>query len=548
MLDWLRVDNLVLIRSATLELGPGLNVISGETGAGKTILAQAVGLLLGGRADDALVGPAGAEAYVEAGFAGVPEDLLSDGLRSLAPEGEDELVLARRVVADGRSRALAWGRSCARTDLEETGGALIDVVSQHAARHLGRPSAQLDLLDGAAAAGELREEMAARWRALVTTGGLLDAARAGAGDRARELEELRLLAQAVEAAELTPGEEDDLRAERDRLRHVDVLYAAGAGAADRLSPEEGLGAVARAGEAARLLEDAATHDPELAALAEEVRAAAGALQETVLGLRGYVDGLEASPGRLEAVESRLGEITDLGRRFGAASAAELVERAAAARETLDRASAGAGEEAALAAALKEAEHEAQATAGRLRSLRQAVAPAFAAAVQEHLADLGMEAAELQVQLAERELGPRGADAVELRLRANPGLPAGSLASTASGGELSRIALAVRLAAHDRDGARTLVFDEVDAGIGGATARALGEKLRGLAADTQVVCITHLPQVAALAERHFRVEKEGAEARIDVLDDDGALAELVRMLGGVPGDEDARALAASLRAR
>jgi DNA repair protein RecN (Recombination protein N) len=548
VLDWLRVDNLVLIRSAGLELGPGLNVISGETGAGKTILAQAVGLLLGGRADDALVGPAGAEAYVEAGFAGVPEEILSEGLRSLAPEGEDELVLARRVVADGRSRALAWGRSCARSDLEETGGALIDVVSQHAARHLGRPSAQLDLLDGAAGVADLREEMAARWRALVAARGLLDAARAGAGERVRELEELRLLVDAVDGAELAPGEEDDLRAERDRLRHLDVLYAAGAGAADRLSPEEGLGAVARAGEAARLLEDAAPHDPALAPLAEEVHGAAATLQEAVLALRGYVDGLEASPGRLEAVEGRLGQISDLGRRFEAASAAQLVERAAAARVVLDQAAAGAGEEAALAAALETAEREAGETAARLRAARGAAAPAFAAAVEGHLADLGMAAAALEVQLEERELGPRGADAVELRLRANPGLATGPLASTASGGELSRIALAVRLAAHDRDGARTLVFDEVDAGIGGATARALGEKLRGLAADTQVVCITHLPQVAALAERHFRVEKDGAEARIDVLDEDGSVAELVRMLGGVPGDEDARALAVSLRAR
>jgi DNA repair protein RecN (Recombination protein N) len=548
VLDWLRVDNLVLIRSAGLELGPGLNVISGETGAGKTILAQAVGLLLGGRADDALVGPAGTEAYVEAGFAGVPEEILSEGLRSLAPEGEDELVLARRVVADGRSRALAWGRSCARSDLEETGGALIDVVSQHAARHLGRPSAQLDLLDGAAGVADLREEMAARWRALVTARALLDAARAGAGERARELEELRLLMDAVDGADLAPGEEDDLRAERDRLRHLDVLYAAGAGAAERLSPDEGLGAVARAGEAARLLEDAAAHDPALAPLGEEVHAAAAALQEAVLALRGYVDGLEASPGRLEAVEGRLGQISDLGRRFEAASAAELVERAAAARVVLDQAAAGVGEEAGLSAALETAEREAGGTAERLRAARRAAAPAFAAAVEGHLADLGMEAAALEVQLEERELGPRGADAVELRLRANPGLPAGPLASTASGGELSRIALAVRLAAHDRDGARTLVFDEVDAGIGGATARALGEKLRGLSADTQVVCITHLPQVAALAERHFRVEKDGAEARIDVLDEDGSVAELVRMLGGVPGDEDARALAVSLRAR
>jgi DNA repair protein RecN (Recombination protein N) len=553
VLDRLSVDNLVLIRAAELELAPGLNVITGETGAGKTIVTQAVGLLLGGRADDALVGPASGEAYVEAAFAGVADEALPEALRDLAPDDAEELVLARRVVADGRSRALAWGRSCARSDLEEAGSALLEVVSQHEARRLTRPAVQLDLLDAAAGeqAVEARGAMAAAWRALVEARERAEAAAGAEEGRLRAIAEAEALVEALDAAGLAPGEDDELRAERGRLRHVDELYAAAAGAAERINPEEGTGALGLVGEAVRAVEDASGLDASLAEPAAALSDAQGVLQEAARELRRYADSLEAEPGRLEVVEARLELLSDLLRRFDAATLPDLLGRRDAARALLDAEQGQPPLAERLAEELAAAEAAAGAAAERLHELRLAAAEPFCRAVEQHLADLGMAAARLEVVLEPRELGPRGADAAALMLQANPGLPAAPAGSAASGGELSRLALAIRLAARDEGSPQTLVFDEVDAGIGGVTARALGEKLRGLAASSQVVCITHLPQVAALADRHFRVAKELAEqseTRIERLEGDEVVAELVRMLGADAGDEDARALAVSMRGR
>jgi DNA repair protein RecN (Recombination protein N) len=549
----LRVDNLVLIRSAELELAPGLTVITGETGAGKTILAEAVGLLLGGKGDAALVGPAGREAYVEAAFEGVDPASLPEVLAGLRPDDADELVLARRVVADGRSRALVWGRSCARADLEAAGGGLVEIVSQHEARRLARPSVQLDLLDaaGGAPSAGLRIRMAEAWRALSEARRVEADAVACAGERARDLAELEALVETLDALEAEPGEDEALRAERERLRHVDDLYAAAAGAAEAINPEDGAGALLLAGEAARLVEGVTALDATLEAPAVELREAAERLQEAALMLRGYAGALDASPGRLEAVETRLEALADARRRFDCETLTDLLARGETARAELEAEGEGGGRLAALAAAREAAEREATAVAEELGALRRKTARRFRKAVESHLAELGMAGAELHVELADRDLGPRGGDAVSLLLRANNGLPAVPLGTGASGGELSRIALAVRLAARDPAAAETLVFDEVDAGIGGVTARVLGEKLRRLAETAQLVVITHLPQIAALADRHYRVEKRAgsrSETRIERLEGDAVLTELVRMLGAEQHDEGALALATSLRAR
>ena len=548
MLEELVVENLVLVRSARLALHPGLNVLTGETGAGKTILAEAVGLLLGGRADAALVGPARAEAYVEATFSDVD---LPEELAELAPEDAEGVVVARRVGREGRSRALLYGRSCTREDLERIGQSLIEMVSQHEARRLVRPAVQLDLLD--ASAGEAlaarRGEMAAAWRALGAARRALAEAETGAAGEQTRLVELQALVDAVAEVDPQAGEEDELTRERDRLRHLDVLLEAARAAADWLNPDEGPGAVAQAGEAARALDRVRDHDAALAGPADELTRIAEELRDTATELRSYLTALDADPAVLDRVEGRLEQLADLRRRFGAESAADLRPRAAeAAQQLADRERAG--ERVARAAAeVAGAEATADRLAAALRKGRDKVAARFARGVERHLADMGMEGARLDVALAEAPLGPRGRDAVELRLAANPGLPAGPLGSVASGGELSRIALAVRLAARDSQATEMLVFDEVDAGIGGRTARVLTEKLRELAATAQVLCITHLPQIAAAADRHFLVEKTRSgtsEAHVAQLDADEALEELVRMLGADAGDADARALAISLR--
>ena len=549
MLRELRVSNLVLIREASLQLAPGLNVLTGETGAGKTIVAQAVSLLIGGKAEAAFVGPAGHEAYVEAAFANVPPELMPDGIAGLVPDDEDELLLARRVGADGRSRALVFGRASARGDLETLGAGLLEIVSQHEARRLARPAVQLDLLDGAADASEPRARMAASHAAYLAVAHALATVSETRGAREREIEELRRLVADVDELGVAEGEEDELRIERDRLRHLDRLVEAAAAAADRVNPEEGAGALSLAGDATHALESAAELDPALGAPLADLQEAVTRLREAGVELRRYLQELEAQPGRLDQVEARLGQIAETARRHDVTSGDELARRRDEARTLLDALAPADQEEARLRLEDAAAHTAMLAAAAELHDLRQRTAGPFARAVESHLADLGMEHATLEVRLSEREPGARGADEVELYLQANPGLAATPIARTASGGELSRIALAVRLAARDRSARPTLVFDEVDAGVGGRTARALGEKLLRLSEHTQLLCITHLPQIAALAERHFRVVKEAgepSETRIDELAGDAVIEELVRMLGADVGDKDARALAASLR--
>ncbi len=549
MLEELVVENLVLVRSARLSLHPGLNVLTGETGAGKTILAEAVGLLLGGRADASLVGPAANEAYVEATFsdAELPEEL-----SELAPEGAEGVTVARRVGREGRSRALLYGRSCTRDDLERIGQSLIEMVSQHEARRLVRPAVQLDLLD--ASGGERlaarRAEMADAWRTLVAARRALADAEAGAADEQGRLAELRALADGVAEVDPQAGEEDDLGRERSRLRHLDVLREAAQEAAELLNPEEGAGAVALAGEAAHALARVREHDAALAGPGDELARIAEELREASVELRSYLTGLDADPAALDRIEDRLEQLAELRRRFGGVDeAAELRPRAEAAAAELAEGERADERIARATAAVAAAEAASERIADALHKGREKAAKPFARGVEGHLADMGMDGARLEVSIAAAALGARGRDAVELRLAANPGLPAGPLGSVASGGELSRIALAVRLAARDGGATEMLVFDEVDAGIGGRTARVLTDKLRELAATAQVLCITHLPQIAAAADRHFLVEKtQGAtsEAHVAELSPDEALEELVRMLGADAGDSDAHALAVSLR--
>lgn len=552
MLERLVVENLVVLRAADVEPAPGLTVVTGETGAGKTILIGALGLVLGAKGESGLVGPHGDAAYAEATFAVDPRDLddpAFDGLRDLVDDPEEGLMLARRVAADGRSRALVQGRSASRSALDAAGGRLVGVVSQHESRRLGRPAVQRGILDaflGDEQAGRLTA-MADAWRALIAARVALDEAEAEQADLVGRVAELEGIVEQVEKVAPRPGEDVELRAERERLRYADQLAAGTVDAADFLSPDDGEGALELTGRAEREVRAAAERDPSLGALADELQAVRVSLEEASRALHAYAHDIEHDPGRLEEVERRLDLLADLERRHGS------LEEAIAAGERARRALAVArGEEGALGALqrdLADAEARASATAAALSDARRAGAERLALAVCEHLADLGMADAEVVIEVDGRELGPSGGDEVRMLLAPNPGHPPAPIAEAASGGELSRIALALRVAAHDRDAVPTLVFDEVDAGIGGATAVAVGKKLQELSASTQVICITHLAQIAALADRHFRVSKQAGEpttTTIELLDDAGAEAELARMLGGDADAEEARGLARRLR--
>jgi DNA repair protein RecN (Recombination protein N) len=329
---------------------------------------------------------------------------------------------------------------------------------------------------------------------------------------------------------LTEDAEDSLRAERERLRHVTELADAAARAAAALAPDEGEGASALIGGAERSLAAVAGIAAELEVAAGELRDIELRLNETTLELRRFLDSLQAEPDRLEQVESELDRIADAKRRFRCESYAELLARAADARAELEALEDGADPREAAAAALAEAEQRAKTLADRLSKNRHAAAEPFASAVEAELHGVGLGAGEFQAELGEREPSVTGTDEVSFLIRPNAGLPFAPVAETASGGELSRIALAVAAVG----GGSTMVFDEIDAGIGGETAHAVGETLRRLSERAQVITITHLPQIATVADRHFSVQKipgDPTHTRIEQLDEDGRQEEVRRMLGG-----------------
>ena len=557
MLQELRVENLLLIDRAELRLAPGLNVVTGETGAGKTLLAQALDLLLGGRAGSGVVRRGAAEAYVEGVFSIPPE--LADLER--LPTGAEEIVLARRVWPDGRTRAYVCGRSATVGDLRELGGALVAFYGQHEHRRLMLSTVQLDVLDAHCGPDQarLREgvgEAHARVRALEER--MRELAELAAG-RERELDLLAYELDEIEHVSPSEDEARELVAERERLRHLETLQGAATGAGEAVSGEAGEGAAELLAQAAAQVQHAADIDTQLAGLAERLAALAYEAQDVGAGLRSYALGLESSPGRLEEVEERLAQFARLERKHGGGIAEVLAhaERCRARRDELERAEIALGE---LDGELSEARAELDRLAGELSERRQQAAPVLAAAVRERLAELAMPEAEFKVEVSPREdgCGPRGADAVELLIAANPGLPAGPLREIASGGELSRVMLAILSVAHGDIGTHArasdeaggdaqgigplLVFDEIDAGIGGHTARAVGEHLRALAAGRQILCITHLPQVAAMAARHFTIAKDTgtvpARTTVTALDGDRVVGELVRMLGADAGDRAA----------
>jgi DNA repair protein RecN (Recombination protein N) len=567
VLQELRVENLLLIEQAQLRLAPGLNVLTGETGAGKTVLAHALDLLLGGRARPGIVRPGAGEAYVEGVF-DFPEQLRED-LGERLPVDATEIVLARRVGSDGRTRAYLNGRSAAVGDLRDIGGAMLAFYGQHEHRRLTLSGAQLQILDdlcGAEQPARLRAcaEAIAEARALERR---LDELRELAGARERELELLEHELAEIDAASPHEHEHELLLAARERLRSLEALRSAAGAAAEALapdSPDSPASAQMIAG-AIPGLEALDGVDPRLDALAERMRslliesrdlaaelrhygeqAATLALEDSPEGSLGELLGGELS---LDALEGRLATVERLARKHGGSIRAVLdyAESARARHEQLT------GAEVALTRVTEElggVRARIEESVLALRRARQSAAGELALAVREQLASLAMAEASFEVSLSEQEPGPSGADSVEFLIAPNPGVPAGPLREIASGGELSRVMLAIMGVASASTTQATLVFDEVDAGIGGQTARVVGARLRELGEHAQVLCITHLPQIASLGDRHFSIVKDTAveptRTTVVQLGEPEVVAELVRMLGADTDDTTARRHARDLR--
>ncbi|TSB31399.1 DNA repair protein RecN [Streptomyces benahoarensis] len=567
----MRIRSLGVIDDAVVELSPGFTAVTGETGAGKTMVVTSLGLLLGGRADPALVRIGAKVAVVEGRLTMDADAPAAVRAQEAGAELDDgALLVSRTVSAEGRSRAHVGGRSVPVGLLGELADELVAVHGQTDQQGLLRPARQREALDryaGAAVAAPLARYTTAhrRLRAAATE---LEALTTRARERAQEADLLRFGLDEIAAVEPQPGEDTALAEEAERLGHAEALAgaagAAHAALAGHVEDPEGVDAAALVAGAQRALDAVRGHDPQLSALAERV-GEIGILMADVAGdLAGYADGLDADPLRLAAVEERRAALTHLTRKYGEDIDAVLVwsQESAARLDELDGDDDRIGELTAERDALRS---ELGALAQELTAARTAAAGRFAEDVTAELAELAMPHARVSVDIRQTEAaeesdgievggrsvayGPSGADEVELLLAPHPGAPPRPISKGASGGELSRVMLAVEVVFAGSDPVPTYLFDEVDAGVGGKAAVEVGRRLARLAQSAQVVVVTHLPQVAAFADRQLLVAKthDGSVTRsgVTVLEGEERIRELSRMLAGQEDSETARAHAEEL---
>jgi DNA repair protein RecN (Recombination protein N) len=537
VLTEISVENVALIEEATLELSPGLNAITGETGAGKTLLATALQMLLGGRARSEAVRAGARRAAVEGTF-DLPDEMrpsvLEEALGDLAEEveAEDGIVLRRTLTADGRSRCYVGGVTVSVRALASLGERMVSYHGQREQTRLIEPSEQLAILDDFLDedAVQAREERETLWRAVERDKRELEEITAASEARLREIDFLRFQVSELEEAGYGAQELADLIRERDRLRNVTDLLQSTAAAAGALAPEEDGGAIDAVAGAVSELERAARYDEGLSGLLERLSGLSAELEDVLYELRSYVDELEADPSRLEAVEDRLAALRALERKYGDVEGYLEDARGRLRRmENLDEETAG------MEARISEGEGRLGELAATITAGRQRAAERLSEKVQENLADLNLEKTTFKAELVPVVPGPLGVERVEFVIRPNPGEPELAVRRYASGGELSRIMLAIRLSQERAEPGATYVFDEVEAGIGGETATAVGAKLRELGERNQVLTITHLPQIASEADSHVVVSKEETAGRtitrIQRVEGDERRRELARMLSG-----------------
>jgi DNA repair protein RecN (Recombination protein N) len=536
MLRHLRVTNFAILSDVAIELGDGMNVLTGETGAGKSLIVEAVNLLRGGRASADIPRAGTDEAVVEA-IVAIPEDLAARVAGVIegagASAGDAEVVIRRVIQRGGRSRTYVNGALTTLARLAELGALLIDLSGQHQHQGLVDPGRHLEILDAFAGEPALGAAMAAAWAELRRCDEELAAL--GGDERAREarLDYLRYQLEELDGAGLAPGEDAAIDVERARLAAVDQLQAAARAAEDALYGGDD-SARDRVAVAAREVERAARTDPVLEPVTRQLGEIETLIDDAADQLRGYADKLEGDPERLAWLDERLALIRRLIRKHNG-SLDDVIAKAAELRAELAALTGRNTRLAELAALRASAEAAAVAAAAALTRSRGRAARRLEKEVGAALAELGMGSARLSVIVEPRTLGPTGADRIELMLASNKGEDLRPLAKVASGGELSRIMLALKLALRRADEVATYVFDEVDAGIGGATAQVVGSQIRAVADHRQVLCVTHLPQIAAYADHHFHVEKTEIAGRTEThvhrLNATARKDELARMLGG-----------------
>jgi DNA repair protein RecN (Recombination protein N) len=559
LLSVLRISGFALIDELELELGPGLTVITGETGAGKSIIVEALGLLRGGRSSAELIRAGRDEARVEA-IIELPAAAEAELRARMEAEGRDGpgeggLLVRRTVARSGRGRVHLAGGLATAGDLAVTVAGLIDIASQHDQQSLTDAESQMAILDAFAENETLRAEMTSAHRALTATTAALESFNADARTRAEREDLLKFQLAELEAAALEgPGEDDQLRVERERLKGAEKFFGAASRGEETLYAQEGA-VVGQIGAVVRELGSLSALDPALAPLVERLVGAQATVEDVARDLGRYASRIRSDPARLNEVEERLFLLGRLCRKHGG-TLAEVIER----RETIARDLGEMGSfEAGLAerrAAQAQAEAAARAAADALSRSRRKAASGLEKKVTETLRELGLSHASLPVLVEPRAgavgaaahgpvlPGASGADRVRFLFAPNVGEEPRPLARIASGGELSRVMLAVKQALAKTDRVLTYIFDEVDSGIGGGIAETIGRKLKKIAASRQVIAITHLPQIAVFADAHIRVSKTSGQGRtrvaVEGVSGKERTREIARMLGGATPSAEATA--------
>ncbi len=551
MLNLLRVSGFALIDEVEVSLGPGLTVITGETGAGKSILVEALGLLRGGRASTEMIRVGCDEARVEAvldlpeGWE-VRERLLADG-RSV----EEGLVVRRSLARSGRGRIHLGGGLASATDLANSVGKLVDITSQHDQHLLTDPESQMAIVDAHAGHAALLAEVGQAYAELTRAQAELAGFDADARARAEREDLLRFQLSELEQADLQPGEDESLRAERERTKGAEKFLSACTHGEETLYSSDDA-VVGRIAAVSREIAALAQLDPALVPVVENLRAAQAQVEEAASELGRYAGSVRFDPERLSEIEERLFLIGRLIRKHGGTIATAIERREAISQEL---SALGSFEEglAARKAAVEAASQRITILCAQLTEQRRKAGRTLGRRIDETLKDLGLAGARVPIVVDEREqVGPRGKDRVRFLFAPNRGEEPRPLDRIASGGELSRVMLAVKQALAKQDEALVYVFDEVDTGVGGGTAEVIGRKLKATAAHRQVLVVTHLPQIAAFADHHIKVTKETNKTRtmvrVSLLGPAERSAEIARMLGGATPSAEAAAHAEELLRR
>jgi DNA repair protein RecN (Recombination protein N) len=559
VLTCLRVRSFAIIEALEVELDAGLNIVTGETGAGKSILVNALQLVLGSRGRPEVVRTDAESAEVEALFDLSEEPGALAAVRELGIETDGELLVRRVVTAAGRTRAYINGRLATLAQLKEVTKGLADISSQHEHHSLADARHHLTYLDAFGKHEGLLEEVADAYGRLVQAAATLEEVVTEERGRVDREDLLRFQVQEIDSLREVIEGEDKLVVERERLRHVEKLGSAAGDAEAQLYAEDDsiCGALSRI---ASSVERASAIDPDLEPMAGQIRESLVQLEDAASGLGRYARDLSYDPARLAALDEQLDQLGRIKKKYGAEGDAILAHRDRAADE-LDSLERYEERLDTCQRNVDEALDAAKTLAHKLRTRRKDAAAKLSAAISEELSSLGMGEAKVTVELASLEGGPRelqvdgarlsatGIDRAELLIAPNRGEDAKPLRKIASGGELSRAMLAIKRVLADLGPASLYVFDEVDAGVGGAVAEVIGQKIHEVAKHSQVLCITHLPQISAYADAHYRVQKEvvGERTKSDItlLSHTERLEEIARMLGGVTVTEQARAAAEAL---